>query len=100
MTSQQLQRWADSAALKVLTYAVTSIAFPVSGYIGVRVLNELQELRTLIVVSDKQAALMEQRLRAAELKLEERGPVLSGMKEQLLRHDIELQQLKDARERR
>lgn len=97
MASPQLQRWADSAALKVLQYVVTGFMVPVVIGYGGKALDRLDRLESLLAQANVDRATSELRLQAVERQLAGTGAVVQRLSDQALRHEIELQQLKDAK---
>ncbi len=97
MASPQLQRWADSAGLKVMQYVVTAIMVPAFIGYGGKVLDRLERVETLLMRADKEAALFDARLKAIEALVPQRTAELARINEKLVSHELEIQLLKGAR---
>jgi hypothetical protein len=90
MASPQLQRLADSALLKVLQYVVTTVMVPAFVWYGGKTLDRLDRLEALLAQANVDRATTELRLQAVEKAVAAFG----GMQEKVLKHEIELDQLR------
>lgn len=95
MSNPSLQRLADSAALKVLQYAVTGLMVPAVLWYGGKTLERLDRMEALLAQANIDRATVDLRLQSVERQLAERAAVLSALAEKVTRHDVELQGLRD-----
>jgi hypothetical protein len=97
MANPQLQRLADSAALKVLQYVVTVIMVPAFMWYGGKVLDRLDRLESLMAQANTDRATFELRLRALEAQGPTRDTQLAKFADSLMRHELDIQRLKDGK---
>lgn len=94
MANPQLQRLADSAALKVLQYAVTGLMVPAVLWYGGKTLERLDRMEALLAQANVDRATTELRLQQVERQMAERAAVLNDLRDMVRRHEFELQQLR------
>lgn len=93
MPPTQMQRWADSAGLKIASYLLMAVFMPlVSWNIG-KALDRLERVENLLNASATQSALVEQRLQTLEKLVPQRQAAIDHLTELTLKHEFELQQL-------
>jgi septal ring factor EnvC (AmiA/AmiB activator) len=97
MANPQLQRLADSAGLKVASYLINVVVLPMACYAAVRVFNQLDSLQALVARYETSNAVLDQRVQALERLVPDRTTHLQRIDDTLMRHELELQQLKDRR---
>lgn len=97
MPSQPLQKLADSAGLKVASYLINVVILPMGLYFGARVFAQLDSMQAQISHYETTNAVLDQRVQALEKLVPERQAQISHIGDVLLRHELEIQQLKDGK---
>lgn len=86
-----MQKVADSALLKVASYAITAIMVPSMFVLGTRLVERIDRLEVLLAVSQTDKATMELRLHSMEALAVERGPVIKALQDKVLMLEFKME---------
>jgi len=95
MADTRLQQIADSALLKVLQFAVTTIMVPAAAWFGGNLMDRLAKIEAALAAANTDKATFELRLQSLERGAEARQSSLVLLNEKVVRQEYEIRALKE-----
>lgn len=93
MADTKLQQFADSAAIKLLQFAVTGIMVPCAFWFGSNLIDRLAKIEAALASQATQTATFELRMQAQERAAGEVRAAVNLLNEKAVRQEYELRRL-------